>query len=262
LGLGYVLGVREEDVRGIVEERERGGAFSSLADLAARCSAQSDALEKLAWAGACDSLCSGRREALWLLGVSAPGVSVRGGVQLALPLETGDSPEFADLNPWERMVADYGSTHVTLREHPLELLRPRLPDDMLSSRELEQAPSGQRVRLAGLVVARQRPSTAKGVTFMLLEDEHGTINLIVPPPIYDKCRLAVRTEPLITAEGRLERRSGTTNVIVDVVSRLERPDLPQAEVRHIEPRRTWSTDDADELRAVAPVAHSFGRRGR
>ncbi|HEY1597831.1 MAG TPA: error-prone DNA polymerase [Thermoleophilaceae bacterium] len=262
LGLGYVLGVREADVRGIVEERERGGAFSSLADLAARCSAQSDALEKLAWAGACDSLCSGRREALWLLGVSAPGVSVKGGVQLALPLETGDSPSFADLNPWERMVADYGSTHVTLREHPLELLRPRLPEDMLSSRELERAQTGRRVRLAGLVVARQRPSTAKGVTFMLLEDEHGTINLIVPPPIYDRFRLAIRTEPLIMAEGKLERRSGTTNVIVDIVGRLERPDLPQAEVRHIEPRRVWSNDDADELRAVAPVGHSFGRRGR
>jgi error-prone DNA polymerase len=262
MGLGYVLGVREADVRGIVEERERGGAFSSLADLAARCSAQSDALEKLAWAGACDSLCSGRREALWLLGVSAPGVSVNGGVQLALPLETGASPSFADLTPWERMVADYGSTHVTLREHPLELLRPRLPADMLSSRELEAARVGRRVRTAGLVVARQRPSTANGVTFMLLEDEHGTINLIVPPPVYDRCRLAIRSEPLITAEGRLERRSGTTNVIVDVVSRLERPDMPQAEVRHIEPRRVWSNDDADELRAVAPVAHSFGRRGR
>src|SRR3954447_12867065 len=262
LGLGYVLGVREADVRGIVEERERGGPFTSLADLAARCSAQSDALEKLAWAGACDSLCSGRREALWLLGVSAPGVSVKGGVQLALPLETGDSPEFKDLNPWERMVADYGSTHVTLREPPLELLRPRLPEDMLSSRELEQTRTGRRVRIAGLVVARQRPATANGVTFMLLEDEHGTINLIVPPPIYDRCRLAIRSEPLITAEGRLERRSGTTNVIVDVVARLERPDLPQAEVRRIEPRRVWSNDDADELRSVAPVAHSFGRRGR
>ncbi|HEX4759928.1 MAG TPA: error-prone DNA polymerase [Thermoleophilaceae bacterium] len=261
MGLGYVLGVREADVRGIVEERERN-PFSSLADLAARCSAQSDALEKLAWAGACDSMCSGRREALWVLGVSAPGVSVKGGVQLALPLETGEAPTFASLTPWERMVADYGSTHVTLREHPLELLRPRLPEDMLSSRELEQAGTGGRVRTAGLVVARQRPSTANGVTFMLLEDEHGTINLIVPPPIYDQCRLAIRTEPLITAEGRLERRSGTTNVIVDVVSRLERPDMPQAEVRHIEPRRVWSTDDTDELRAVAPSAHSFGRRGR
>ncbi|MGZ4201420.1 MAG: DNA polymerase III subunit alpha [Thermoleophilaceae bacterium] len=262
IGLGYVLGVREADVRGIVDERERSGPFGSLADLAARCAAQGDALERLAWAGACDSLCSGRREALWLLGVSVPGTPVRGGTQLALPLETGDAPSLRDLTPWERMLADYGSTHVTLKEHPLELIRPSLPDDMLTSVELEQARSGRLVRLAGLVVARQRPSTANGVTFMLLEDEFGTINLIVPPPIYDRFRLAIRSEPLITASGRLERRSGTTNVIVDVVSRLERPDVPQAEVRHIEPRRTWSTDDADELRAVAPVAHSFGRRGR
>jgi error-prone DNA polymerase len=187
---------------------------------------------------------------------------VRGGTQLALPLETGDAPGLRNLTPWERMLADYGSTHVTLKEHPLELMRPSLPDDMLTSVELNRARSGRYVRLAGLVVARQRPSTAKGVTFMLLEDEFGTINLIVPPPIYDRFRLAIRSEPLITAEGRLERRSGTTNVIVDAVSRLERPDMPQAEVRHIEPRRTWSTDDADELRAVAPVAHSFGRRGR
>ncbi len=262
MGLGYVLGVREADVRGIVEERERGGPFKSPADLAARCGAQGDALEKLAWAGACDSLCSGRREALWLLGVSVPGVPVRGGTQLALPLETGDAPELAQLTPWERMLADYGSTHVTLKEHPLELLRPRLPEDMLTSVELERGRSGSRVRLAGLVVARQRPSTANGITFMLLEDEFGTINLIVPVAVYDRFRLIIRSEPLITAEGRLELRGGNTNVLVDVVSRLERPDLPEAEVRHIEPRRTWSTDDADELRAVAPVAHSFGRRGR
>jgi error-prone DNA polymerase len=262
MGLGYVLGVREADVRGMVEERERGGPFASPADLAARCAAQGDALEKLAWAGACDSLCSGRREALWLLGVSVPGVPVLGGTQLALPLETGDAPELAGLTPWERMLADYGSTHVTLKEHPLELLRPRLPEDMRTSVELERGRSGERVRLAGLVVARQRPSTANGITFMLLEDEFGTINLIVPPPVYDRFRLVIRSEPLITAEGRLELRSGNTNVLVDVVGRLERPDLPQAEVRHIEPRRAWSTDDTDELRAVAPVAHSFGRRGR
>ena len=118
IGLGYVLGVREADVRGIVDERERGGPFGSLADLAARCAAQGDALERLAWAGACDSLCSGRREALWLLGVSVPGTPVRGGTQLALPLETGDAPSLRDLTPWERMLADYGSTHVTLQGAP------------------------------------------------------------------------------------------------------------------------------------------------
>jgi error-prone DNA polymerase len=98
---------------------------------------------------------------------------------------------------------------------------------------------------------------------MLLEDEHGTINLIVPPPIHDRDRLAVRAEPIVLAAGKLERREGTTNVVVDSVERLERPDLPRAEIKHIEPRRVWSTEEREEdLRAVAPVAHSFGRRGR
>jgi error-prone DNA polymerase len=119
--------------------------------------------------------------------------------------------------------------------------------------------------VAGLVLARQRPATANGVTFMLLEDEHGTINLIVPPPVHDRCRLAVRGEPLVIADGRLERREGVMNVVVHEVARLHRGDLPGAEVRHIEPRRTWSSDAGEEigqLRAVAPAGHSFGRRGR
>jgi hypothetical protein len=66
------------------------------------------------------------------------------------------------------------------------------------------------------------------------------------------------------ADGRLERREGVVNVVVDRVWRLERPDLPRAEVRHIEPRRTWSSPAGEELelRAVAPTPHSFGRRGR
>jgi error-prone DNA polymerase len=99
---------------------------------------------------------------------------------------------------------------------------------------------------------------------MLLEDEHGTINLIVPVAIYERFRLAVRAEPLVLATGRLERREGTTNVLVDRIERLERPDLPVAKVTHIEPRRKWSTETVEEadLRAVAPAGHSFGRRGR
>jgi error-prone DNA polymerase len=98
---------------------------------------------------------------------------------------------------------------------------------------------------------------------MLLEDELGTINLIVPPPVYERFRLAVRAEPLLLAQGRLERREGTTNILVDRIERLERPDLPAAQVTHIEPRRSWSTEQEEEadLRAVAPTGHSWGRRG-
>ena len=174
--------------------------------------------------------------------MAVPGSPVPEGTQLSLPLDPHEGPELRALTAWERMLADYGSTGVTLREHPLELMRPDLPGDLRTSEQLERHPDGRRVRVAGLVVARQRPATAKGVTFMLLEDEHGTINLIVPPPVHDRFRLAVRTEPLVLATGRLERREGTTNVLVDRIERLERPDLPRAEIRHIEPRRVWSSE--------------------
>ena len=277
IGLGYVSGVREGEVRALVAERDGGGGWRSLGDLAGRSGAAAETLGRLAWAGACDELVDGpeegkRRQALWLLGVAVPGIGVPEGTQLALPLDPHTGPELRALTAWERMLADYGSTGVTLREHPMELLRPALPADLRTSEGLESHPHGRRVRVAGLVVARQRPATAKGVTFMLLEDEHGTINLIVPPPIHERFRLAVRAEPLVLATGRLESREGTVNVLVDRIERLERPDLPSAKVKHIDPRRTWSgeagqglpgTEEEEAgLRAVAPAAHSFGRRGR
>jgi error-prone DNA polymerase len=208
----------------------------------------------------------GRREALWRLGVAAPGVRVPAGTQLAMPVDV-EAPGLDELTPWERLLADYGSTQMTLREHPIGLMRPQLGGDVLSSVDLDHARDGQLVRVAGMVVARQRPATAKGITFMLLEDEHGTINLIVPIPVYEKHRLAVRSEPLLMADGKLEHREGTINILVSSIRRLERPDLPLGEVRHIEPQRVWSNDGADspfregDLRAVVPAAHSFGRRG-
>ncbi|HMJ95453.1 MAG TPA: OB-fold nucleic acid binding domain-containing protein, partial [Thermoleophilaceae bacterium] len=263
IGLGYVTGVKEAEVRAMAAER--GGGWRSLGDLAGRSGASAETLGRLAWAGACDALVDGdergrRRRALWMLGVAVPGTQVPEGTQLSLPLEPQEGPDLRALSAWERMLADYGSTGVTLREHPLELMRPALPADLSTSTDLENDPHGRRVRVAGLVIARQRPATAKGVTFMLLEDELGTINLIVSPPVHDRFRLAVRSEPLVLASGRLERREGTANVIVDRIERLDRPDLPNAQVKHIEPRRVWSSD-AGELSAVVPKAHSFGRRG-
>jgi error-prone DNA polymerase len=261
--LGYVTGVKEAEVRALVAER--GSGWRSLGDLAGRSGASAETLGRLAWAGACDALVDGppeerRRRALWTLGVAVPGIQVAAGTQLALPLDPHEGPELRALSAWERMLADYGSTGVTLREHPLELMRPGLAADLSTSRDLETHPHGRRVRVAGLVIARQRPATANGVTFMLLEDEHGTINLIVSPPVHDRYRLAVRSEPLVLASGRLEAREGTLNIVVDRIERLDRPDLPPAKVTHIEPRRVWSSD-AGELAAVLPAAHSFGRRG-
>ncbi len=204
--------------------------------------------------------------ALWGLGVAAPAVSLGAvGDQLALPLEPHAGPELRALTAWERLLADYGSTGMTLREHPLELMRPALPEATIDSGELERAGHGTLVRVAGLVVARQRPETAKGITFMLLEDEHGTINLIIPKAVHDECRLVVRGEPLVVADGRVEHREGVTNVLVHDIRRLERGDLPQAEVHRLDERRPQpfeeDVDVESELRAVAPAGHRWGRRG-
>jgi error-prone DNA polymerase len=174
------------------------------------------------------------------------------------------------------MLADYGTTGMTTRVHPLALLRKRLPADAATSRDLEALDHGTRVRVGGLVVARQRPGTASGIVFILLEDEHGTINLIVPPAVYERHRLIVRTEPLMLIEGKLERfaaAGGTMNVLVDRVGSIAAPDRLLAEVKDFsmldeQVRRGLAEQKADaeteteDFRAVAPPVMSFasGRR--
>jgi error-prone DNA polymerase len=268
IGLGYVSGAVEAEMKALVAERDRGGGFEGVADLASRAGVGPDGLERLAWAGALDGIApDGRREALWRLGVATGGRSIPAGTQLSLPLDPPRAPALPELGRWERLLADYGSTGMTLGDHPMELLREELGPDVSLSSDLPAIANGSRVEVAGLVVARQRPATAKGVVFMLLEDETGTINLILPPPVFQRYRGVARTAPLVRARGKLERRDGAINVVASSLAALERPDLPLAQVRQIEPPvRTETGKDVDpamvELSAVAPAAHSFGRRGQ
>ncbi len=220
---------------------------------------------------------SARRIALWQLGVATPGRSVPGGVQLALPLDLPAPPQLRRLSRWESMLADYGTTGLTVSSHPMALLRERLPADAVTSRDLETLPHGTRVRIGGLVVARQRPGTANGIVFILLEDEHGTINLIVPARVYERHRLTVRTEPLMLVQGKLERfaaAGGAINVLVDQVGSIAAPDRPLAEVKdfsmldeqvrrgRLAEQEASAAGEAEEFRAVAPPVMSFasGRR--
>ena len=177
---------------------------------------------------------SARRIALWQLGVMTPGRRVPGGTQLALPLDLPAPPSLQRLSEWERMLADYDTIGLTTRTHPMALLRERLGAGVVSSADLERLEHGQRVRIGGLVVARQRPGTASGVVFILLEDEYGTINLVVPPPVYERHRLTVRTEPLMLVEGKLEKlpaAGGAINVLVDTVGSIDAPDRVLAEIK-------------------------------
>jgi error-prone DNA polymerase len=240
IGLGYVMGVQGADVEALVAAREAAGPFRTVEDLASRAGVGRAALEQLAWSGACDVLAGGsRRRALWELGVAAPGkrllTSVVGasgrrarselGTQLALPLGVGEAPALPGLTGWEAMIADYSTTGLTTAEHPLGLLRPELrAKGMVANGDLERLRHGTAVRLGGLVVARQRPGTAKGVCFLLMEDETGTVNLIVPPKVYERDRTVVRAEPLVVAEGVLERHASAGGAINVVCRRLVRLD--------------------------------------
>src|SRR4029079_9033022 len=130
IGLGYVTGVKEAEVRALVTER--GSGWRSLGDLAGRSGASAETLGGLAWAGACDALVDGepssrRRRALWTLGVAVPGIQVAAGTQLALPLDPHDGPELRALSAWERMLADYGSHRGPLPQQPPALMRPARP---------------------------------------------------------------------------------------------------------------------------------------
>jgi error-prone DNA polymerase len=195
--------------------------------------------------------------------VAAPGERVREGTQLSLPLDVPAAPELKTLDRWEEMVADYATTSLTLGPHPMQLLRAGLADDLVSCQDLPRLPHEAPLRIGGLVVARQRPGTAKGIVFVLLEDEFGTINLIVPPPVYERRRLIVRTEPLILAEGRLERlpqAGGAINVYVRDLHPLVTPDDDAADVVALAERRAAAAAAAaaaSDFRGVAPAVQSF-----
>jgi error-prone DNA polymerase len=291
VGLGYVNGLGKQDAMALISSRKELGPFADLEDLASRSGASRLALQLLAWAGACDALAGGgaaaRRAALWQLGIAAPsqrlaegrdreGSRRRSSVQLALDLELGSAPALPKLSEWDAMLADYSCSGVSIERHPLALLRKLLADRRaICSADLERAKHGINVSIAGLVIARQRPGTAKGVTFLLLEDEHGTVNVIVPRALYERRRALVRGEPLLLVKGRLERHAdggGAINVLARELHALPLDDLGQSGVSDLDQRRERRDassrpakeieDGASDFRAVAPAVTSFaqGRR--
>jgi error-prone DNA polymerase len=251
LGIEEVVHVGEDDAKALVAARERGGSFLDIRDLAQRTALGRDELDALVQSGACDCLGESRRTLLWELGLVPRAQSVPGSRgeehQLALPLDpTVETPQLAQQTRWERMLADYRLTSLSVGVHPLELLRPHLPADTLSTQALREQKHRTRVAVAGMAVARQRPATAKGIVFMLLEDEFGQVNLIVPPQVYDRHRAIVRGEPLLLAHGRFEKINRNQNVLVERLETLG-PLAREVSGEH-------AVNDA------LPDAHHFGRR--
>jgi len=121
--------------------------------------------------------------------------------------------QFAPMSDWDRMRADYIILGMSPNVHPMTFLRPRLHEGIISSKMLHSQADGASVEMAGLVVCRQRPGTAKGFIFLVLEDELGLVNVIVKPDIYESHRQLVRSEPFVIVRGELQRRDGITNLM-------------------------------------------------
>ena len=251
LGLRQVIGLGLEEATAIVVEREEHGPFVDVRALANRLELPTPRLQRLIAAGACDGL-GPRRRLLWELGLAARPRGHGEGSQLAFDLQLGEAPPgLPEPGAWELLISDYATTGVSVRQHPIAQLRPLL-GDLLDSVRLKSLPHGTPVAIPGLAVARQRPGSAKGIVFLLLEDEHGLFNLVLMPDVYEQHRLLARSEPLLLVHGTLEHRQGQVAVRVEALAPL---DLPS--------RRSLPAEaDLQQLRSVAPPPQHFaqGRR--
>ncbi|HEX8900237.1 error-prone DNA polymerase [Vitreimonas sp.] len=216
MGFRQAKGLSEEEMRALVSNR--GVGYDSVRDVWLRSGLSISTIEHLADIDAFRSLGLDRREALW----AARGLNRVGG-QEDLPLfarayDSTQEPDF-DLPPMplgEHVVEDYRTLGLSLKTHPVALLRDDLTDRRaIKAEALRQMPNGQRTRVAGLVLVRQRPGTASGVIFMTLEDETGIANIVVWPKVFEEFRRQVLAGRLVAVDGPVQSESGVIHVIAE-----------------------------------------------
>ncbi len=206
LGLAYVRGVGDD----LAERIAAGRPYDSMEDLVRRGGAGRAQVEALATAGAFGCLGLGRREALWAAGPAAEGTDDR----LPGTVVGGRAPELPGMSPFELGMADLWATGLSGDSFPTQFVRDQLDAiGVVTAAGLAAVPAGRMVLVGGLVTHRQRPSTAKGVTFVNLEDETGLVNVICSPAVWARHRRVARTARALLVRGRLERAEGVTNVI-------------------------------------------------
>jgi error-prone DNA polymerase len=265
VGLGFVRGWGAEIAERVVEEREAHGPYRSLLDFLRRTPAalKRPAIENLVWVGGFGGFGLTRRELLWQVGLwlgpetdddRTGGREDHAQTELSL-----DDPyaglSFPDLEPHDRMIAEYRMLRFSAELHPLTLLQDALPAGTVGSDRLPHLRQGSTVRVAGLVTTRQRPQTAKGYVFVLMEDEHGPINVIVKPDVYKRDRSAVRMEPFLAVRGRLQKDGATLNVIAHEIEALRVPGTP---VRRRGLSRSYATAGAHRASQGEPTSFDTG----
>jgi error-prone DNA polymerase len=188
--------------------------------MVARAGLEKREVEVLAHAGALVGFGLERREAMWK--VRAPRER-----DLLAGLELGDeAPELPVMSRAEQLVLDYETTGVSVGDHAMKVVRPRLPRHYRSARDLATAANGAHVSTAGLVICRQRPGTASGVVFVTLEDETGFVNLILWARTFEKWRHVATTSSMLAAHGKVERQGEVVYVVPDRLEPLSLVEVP------------------------------------
>ncbi len=215
LGMRLVKSLGKDPVEQLVQAREQR-PFRDLPDLAARSGLPRGDLEALARADAFGSLGLARRQALW-------GVAGLWDLPLFAGLpRTAPLPSLPPPTPRERLESDYAATGLSVDQHPIGLVRPRLERDGVSTvAQLSDARAGSVLRVAGLISCRQRPGTASGVVFLTLEDETGQLNVVIWPKLYQRQRRLVRTASLVVVTGRLQRENEALSLVAFRLAEIE-----------------------------------------
>jgi error-prone DNA polymerase len=226
-------------------QRDRPRRFASLDDLVARSGLRRDELVTLADIGALNAFGYDRRSALWqaeravrpsgdlfhdpFTAEDAEAFDRAASPQPPAPNSDSDSEEFCPLKPMteaERLVADYAGMGLSTGRHPMALKRDELAmRGILRACDLRTARQGRRVRVAGMVITRQRPGTAKGFVFLTLEDETGIANIIVRPDLFARDRLVIVEEPFLIVDGVLQHQDGVISVRAEQIQGMRGVDV-------------------------------------
>jgi error-prone DNA polymerase len=225
IGLNYAKGLRHSAAQALLQERNSNFGFTSVDDLVFRVPAlQRKELVALAQIGALNSLgwVHDRRDAVWQVEKAGRPVGpLLWGVSEAVASEHASGP-LRRMTTDERLTADFAGTGITTGPHPMAYHRPRLQrEGILSAQQLEHCNSCQPVRVAGCVIARQRPGTAKGFVFLSLEDETGIANIILAPDFFERNRIIVTRSHFLEIDGLLQNQDGVIHIKAQRILPLE-----------------------------------------
>jgi error-prone DNA polymerase len=221
IGLRYVRGLRETIAREMLAVRERN-AFVSMDDFLRRTNLDAGARRALASAGAFNALTPHRRAALWQIEAAWSDDEA---LFKQFAEAYADEAPLLPMTRVEDVQADFAGLGLTTDEHPMARLRPRL-QGITPADKLRDVPNGKRVTIAGSVICRQRPGTAKGFVFISLEDETGISNSVVLPDIFERLRLVITQESALRITGLLQNVANVTHVKAEKIEPLRESELP------------------------------------